>query len=127
MKLITMDLNRPLYSLSVAEYIELNNSIFAKQLATIVAKEQSTAADTTEGDICFIQKAAEITGYAVETLRTKCFYNEIPYIKTPGTKFLKFSKKKLQEWMASGSVKTVDEENEAINEYLTSKRKTKTK
>lgn len=127
MKNSSIDPSRPLYSLSVEEYIELNNSIFAKQLAAIATKEQSTNSNTAEDDICFIQKASEITGYTVTSIRTKCFYNAIPYIKTPGTKFLKFSKKKLQEWMASGSVKTVDEENEAVNEYLVSKRKNKTK
>ncbi|HRH02963.1 MAG TPA: hypothetical protein PLN13_11790 [Bacteroidia bacterium] len=122
-----IDPSRPLYSLSVQEYIDLNKSIFDIQLSKLVAREQSPKSDPDEGDICFIQKASEITGYAVETIRSKCFYNEIPYIKTPGTKFLKFSKKKLHEWMESGAVNTVKEENEELNKYLISKRKSKSK
>jgi excisionase family DNA binding protein len=114
------DLEKPLFTLTVGEYIALNN-----QLISRFEKNQGTKENVLklEKNDILIEEASKITGLAVSTIRTKCHLNEIPYSKPKGTKLLRFKRDELIEWMNSEKRKTITDEELKINSYLNSKRK----
>jgi len=90
-----MNLNkRPLYSLSVGEFIELfesinrDNNMLSKQV------------DTVKMDIIYVQEAAELMSYTVSTVYTKVSRKEIPVLNHGRP--LTFSRRILQEWIKKG-------------------------
>jgi excisionase family DNA binding protein len=114
------DLEKPLFTLTVGEYIALNNQLISRFEKNQGTKENALKLE--KNDI-LIEEASKITGLAVSTIRTKCHLNEIPYSKPKGTKLLRFKRDELIEWMNSENRKTITDEELKINSYLNSKRK----
>ncbi len=87
---------RPLFSLTVEEYIELNRSLLreSERNVTIIEKVPDVS------DLIFIEEAARLTGYTQKTIYTKVCRREIPYVSSGRP--LTFSRKKLTLWMANG-------------------------
>jgi excisionase family DNA binding protein len=117
------NLDKPLFTLTVGEYINLNKQLISQQERTQF-QFQPTPSVQEKNDI-LIDEASKITGLAVSTIRTKCHLNEIPFYKPKGTKLLRFKRDELIEWMNSNKSKTSSELENDINIYLTSKRKKK--
>jgi excisionase family DNA binding protein len=115
--------DKPLYSLTVREYIALNKQLFSELNIREQAKLKTIPLD--EKNDILINEASEVTGLAVSTIRTKCHLNEMPYNKPAGTKLLRFKRDELKEWMASNKIKTNAEAEQDVNDYLLSKGKKK--
>ncbi len=116
------DLEKPLFTLTVGEYIALNNQLISR--FENHRYKQETPLKLEKNDI-LIDEASRITGLAVSTIRTKCHLNEIPYNKPKGTKLLRFKRDELMEWMSSNKCKTTSEEEIDFNKNLIAKRKKK--
>jgi excisionase family DNA binding protein len=116
------DLEKPLFTLTVGEYIALNNRLISR--FENHRYKQETPLKLEKNDI-LIDEASRITGLAVSTIRTKCHLNEIPYNKPKGTKLLRFKRDELMEWMSSNKCKTTSEEEIDFNKNLIAKRKKK--
>jgi excisionase family DNA binding protein len=117
------NLEKPLFTLTIGEYISLNkqmNSLYTKNSV----QNNQIPIQQEKNDI-LIEEASIMTGLAVSTIRTKCHLNEIPYYKPKGTKLLRFKRDELIDWMNSNKSKTSSEVENDINIYLTSKRKKK--
>lgn len=117
------NLNNPLFTLTIGEYINLNKQLISQQ-GRSQNQIQPILSSPERNDI-LIEEASQLTRLAVSTIRTKCHLNEIPYNKPKGTKFLRFKRNELLEWMASNKCKTASEEENDINNYLISKKKKK--
>ena len=114
------DLEKPLFTLTIGEYIALNNQLISRLENNQSKQEKHLKME--KNDI-LIEEASKITGLAVSTIRTKCHFNEIPYSKPKGTKLLRFKRDELIEWMNSEKCQTLTDEELKINSYLISKRK----
>lgn len=114
------DLEKPLFTLTVGEYIALNNQLISRFEKNQGTKENALKLE--KNDI-LIEEASKITGLAVSTIRTKCHLNEIPYYKPKGTKLLRFKRDDLIAWMNSKKQKTSKELENEVNQYLISKGK----
>lgn len=110
-------LSKPLYSLTVAEYIEVNQKIVKQQLLELLSNNSESLQPKSDQDIIFIDEACELTGYSKPTLYSKISKYEIPVLSRG--KPLTFSKKELIQWIHEGKPKTVDVE---VSEYLSKKR-----
>ena len=88
---------RPLFSLTVVEFIELNKSIHDEfnKLSKIIPEKE-----THQLDNIFIEEAAGITGLQKRTLYTKVSRLEIPVISRGRP--LIFSRKQLASWIING-------------------------
>lgn len=117
------NLDKPLFTLTIGEYISLNKQLNFQQERTQI-QFQPTPSEQEKNDI-LIDEASRITGLAVSTIRTKCHLNEIPYNKPKGTKLLRFKRDELMEWMSSNKCKTTSEEEIDFNKNLIAKRKKK--
>jgi excisionase family DNA binding protein len=91
---------------------------FKKQITPIVANKSQPL-----NPICFIEEASKITGLAISTIRSKCNLRKIPFFKPKGTKKLQFKRTELLEWMESGKIKSITEQEADIDNYLISKKK----
>lgn len=116
-------LENPLFTLTIGEYIKLNKLLISQNERNQLQTPQIPISK--EKNDILIDEASRITGLAVSTIRTKCHLNEIPYSKPKGTKLLRFKRDQLIEWMNSEKRKTITDEEQEINIYLTSKRKKK--
>jgi len=114
---------KPLYTLTVGEYIALNRQLFSEHENRQTVNPKTIPIQ--ENNDILIDEASKLTGLAVATIRTKCHLNEMPYNKPKGTKLLRFKRDELKDWMASDKIKTNAEEEQATNKYLISKRKKK--
>lgn len=115
------DLEKPLFTLTVGEYIALNNQLISQNERNQLQTSQITIIK--EKNDILIEEASKITGLAVSTIRTKCHLNEIPYYKPKGTKLLRFKRDDLIAWMNSKKQKTSKELENEVNQYLISKGK----
>jgi len=52
-----------------------------------------------------IDEVAELTGYARQTLYGLVSAGRIPYIKRPGSKFLRFKRTEVEAWMTSNRIR----------------------
>ncbi len=112
------NLLKPLYALTVGEYMELNKKIVADAMAALVAKgSHHVIPAKAEDDLIFIDQAAQITGYKKPTLYSKVCRFEIPVLSRH--KPLTFSKKALVDWISKGKPSIIDEETD---NYLKKKR-----
>ena len=67
---------RPLFTLTVQEYIELNRSLHKE-----VPKENTVKNEVKEErDIVYLEEAAAITGYTDKTIYTKVSRRELPVV-----------------------------------------------
>lgn len=92
------DKNRPLYSLTVGEYLELH-----KALASNLANPKPTETNPTK-ELLTIQEAAEFLRLSVATLYTMNSRNQIPMTKVSGKVY--YRRSALLEWLKSGDRKT---------------------
>ncbi len=103
------DLNKPLYTLTVGEYIELNKKIFTEEAEKIlhVSKDQKTPPKEDQ-DIIFIDEVLSLTGYQRTTLYTKVCKFEIPVVSR--RKPLTFSRKAIIQWLNDGKPTVIEKE-----------------
>lgn len=88
--------NRPLFTLTVQEYIELRKSLDNENKGkSILVREVKE-----EKDIIYLEEAKTLTGYTDNTIYTKVSRREMPVISSGRP--LTFSRKQLNEWMAKG-------------------------
>lgn len=57
-------------------------------------------------ELLTIKEASALTGYAVQTLYGFVCNRKIPFIKREGSKFLRFKKSELLEWMNQNNKQT---------------------
>jgi excisionase family DNA binding protein len=115
------ELDKPLYALTVGEYITLNRQLFSEQTSRENINSKKFP-DQEKNDI-LIGEASKLTELSVPTIRTKCHLNQIPYYKPEGTKYLRFKRDELKAWMASRKINSQSEADQEMNQYLISKRK----
>jgi excisionase family DNA binding protein len=89
--------NRPLFSLTVEEYIKINKSLLRDANRVEFPLSQQTIEMP---ELIFIDEAARITKYTEKTIYTKVCRREIPVVSSGRP--LTFSRKQLNEWMANG-------------------------
>ncbi len=89
--------SQPLYSLTIGEYLELNQQMMSDMFHLYQGKFKESKIDL---DRIFIEEAMEITGYKKATIYSKLSKNEIPCISR--RKPLTFSRKRLIEWIENG-------------------------
>jgi excisionase family DNA binding protein len=89
--------NRPLFQLTVAEYIEINRSLLIES-ARNVEPLKVNAPD--KPDKIFIEEAAKLLCYTEKTIYTKVSRRELPIVSAGRP--LTFSRKQLNDWMANG-------------------------
>ncbi len=89
--------NRPLYSLTVGEYIELQKAIQTDILQKNATVEQNK-------DLLNIQEAADYLQMSVATLYTFNSRKKIPFCRVTGKVF--YRRSVLDIWLASGERKT---------------------
>jgi len=89
-----IDNTKPLYTLTVGEYIELNKKI-------IFEAQENFARENSEEpkDLIGIKDACEFLNLAKQTIYGLVNANKIPYIKKEGHKKLYFSRKELLNWI----------------------------
>ena len=96
-----MNESKPLYSLTVKEYQELNTEFFNRLVDKIIEnKLQNLLPLRPNEDIIFIDEAVTITGYKKSTIYSKVSRFEIPVISR--LRPLTFSRKSLIEWIENG-------------------------
>jgi hypothetical protein len=112
---LTDDDNKPLFTLSVAQYSRILRKIFAEEVERIVrvCLEEKNK-NNQETDICNIDQVIEITKLAKSTLYSKVSKKHIPCLSRG--KPLLFSRDHLHMWLKAGRPQT-DSIN-AIKEIL---------
>ncbi|AUP81220.1 MerR family transcriptional regulator [Flavivirga eckloniae] len=108
---------KPLYSLTIGEYIELNKRTFAEEVGKLLNNQQTNSKEENKSDIIFIDEAADLTGYKKATLYSKVCRFEIPVLSR--RKPLTFSRQAIIDWISNGKPSLIDEETD---KYLKSKR-----
>lgn len=88
---------RPLFTLTVEEYKELNKTIQIDRSYLIQAPEPT---NKEQRDIVFIDEARVITGYKLSTIYSKVSRREIPVLSTGRP--LTFSREELTNWIKAG-------------------------
>ncbi|WP_281989942.1 helix-turn-helix domain-containing protein [Aquimarina aggregata] len=94
------DLLKPLYSLTVGEYTELNRNIIRQQLQELLLNQGQLLPQKADRDIIFIDEACELTGYSKPTMYSKISKYELPVLSRG--KPLTFSKQGLIQWIHQG-------------------------
>jgi len=108
------DLSKPIYSLTVGEYIELNKKAFASEAERIINDFQNKpGSSSTTCDIIFIDEVKELTGYKKSTIYSKVCRFEMPVISK--RRPLTFSRKDIINWLKDGKSSVIDQE---ANDYL---------
>ena len=89
---------------AVAEEIEhLRKKTFAEEFEKASLSNTYSDIDLVkQSNLIYIEKASQLTGLALSTIRKKCHYGEMPYHKPKGTKRLVFKRDVLLAWMESG-------------------------
>ena len=108
------DLSKPIYSLTVGEYIELNKKAFANEAEKLINDYQrNSGCNKSSSDIIFINEVKELTGYKKSTIYSKVCRFEIPVISK--RRPLTFSRKDIINWLKEGKPNVIDQE---ANTYL---------
>lgn len=92
-----IDEKRPLYTLTVGEFRELNK-VIAFDVSHLI--QPPVPIEKAESDILFIDEITQLTGYKESTVYTKVCRREIPVMSYGRP--LTFSKKEILNWMKSG-------------------------
>lgn len=111
------NLEKPLYTLSVEEFTQLNRQIVRQQLEEFNFS-QTDLKQKPDQDIIFIEEACELTGYSKATMYSKISRYEIPVLSRG--KPLTFSKKELIQWIHDGKPNVI-ENIEATNFFKSPK------
>ncbi len=104
------NLLKPLYTLTVGEYIELNKNIIGQQLEELFIKENQHLLQKKDTDIIFIDEACKLTGYSKPTMYSKVSRYEIPVLSRG--KPLTFSKQVLIDWIHQGKPSVIEQETD---------------
>ena len=97
------DLNRPLYSLSIKEFLSLQNEAHEQKLLGLVQKvanDNRLENQKEESDTIHLTDASKLTG-----LREKSIYSKVSRLELPSIsrgRPLLFSRAELQLWMKLG-------------------------
>ena len=96
-----MSNTKPLYTLTVEEYIDLNKKIFSEEADRIInIKLDQLKFNKSDDDVIFIDEAVELTGYKKSSIYSKVCKFEIPVLSR--LRPLTFSKKALLQWITDG-------------------------
>lgn len=96
-----MSNSKPLYSLSVDEYIDLNRKLFSEEAEKLIHNRlQGYVPTKVVDDIIFIDEVVELTGYKKSTIYSKVCRFEIPILTR--LRPLTFSRKALITWINEG-------------------------
>lgn len=107
-----IDLSKPLYSLTVGEYIELNKKILKEEAQKYFPKRECSDAPVTESqDIIFLDELSALTGYRTTTLYSKVCKCEIPVLSR--RRPLTFSRSEILEWLKNGKPTVIEMETRA--------------
>ncbi|PKP20811.1 MAG: hypothetical protein CVU05_08255 [Bacteroidetes bacterium HGW-Bacteroidetes-21] len=98
---MNIDKNRPVYSLSVEEFIQLNKEIFSS------ISESKNNLTTPSGEIMNIEEAAVFLKMAKQTVYSLISKSILPYFKRGKRVF--FRKEELLSWLEKGRKYTKEE------------------
>jgi predicted DNA-binding transcriptional regulator AlpA len=108
------DLSKPLYSLTVGEYIDLSKEAFAQEAKKLMANADGMSATSKlNNDIIFVDEVQQLTGYKKSTIYSKVCRFEMPVISK--RRPLTFSRKEIINWLKVGKPSVIDQE---ANDYL---------
>lgn len=108
------DLSKPLYSLTVEEYIELNERTFEKVAEKIIdSYREKSNKNNFNNDNIFIDELVALTGYKKSTIYSKISRFEMPCISRRAP--LTFSRVAILDWLKNGKPSVIDQE---ANDYL---------
>lgn len=111
---MSLEINKPLYALTIGEFIQLNKEVLQQESQHLIELSNITSVQKEEDDIIFMKDVMQITGYKKATVYTKISRFEIPVLsrKKPVT----FSKKEIIKWIKEGKPSTLDKDwNNFIN------------
>lgn len=92
-----IDFSKPLFSLTIAEYIDLHTSL-------VDTSDKQTKVSNNVKDLLTIQEAADYLQMSVATLYTFNSRKKIPYVRVTGKIY--YRRTALDAWLASGERKT---------------------
>lgn len=97
-------LEKPLSTLTVEEYLNLNRQVISEYANRVLSKEEEFQEVINSNDLIYANEVLEITGYKMPTLYSKVSRSEIPVVsrRTP----LTFSRKKINQWISNGRPKS---------------------
>lgn len=101
---------KPLYSLTVGEYIELNKKVFSEEAERLLQEKPKVVSDETPDDIIFMDDVVKLTGYKKATLYSKVCRFEIPVLSR--RKPLTFSREDIIRWIHDGKPNVIDQETD---------------
>lgn len=103
------DLSKPLYSLTVGEYIDLNKQAFAQEAKKLLANNDGfSGKSNSNNDIIFVDDVQQLTGYKKSTIYSKVCRFEMPV--TSKRRPLTFSRKDIINWLKEGKPSVIDQE-----------------
>lgn len=89
---------------------EIVQEVVRNEVPQIIQKELSSQEGIKNKEdrkeLLTIKEAAQLTGYAVQTLYGFVCNRKIPFVKRPGSKFLRFKKSELIQWMSQNNKPT---------------------
>lgn len=101
------DLSKPLYSLTVGEYIDLSKQAFANEAKKLIADSNSDSSKSkSNSDIIFVEEVQDLTGYKKSTIYSKVCRFEMPVISK--RRPLTFSRKDIINWLKDGKPTVID-------------------
>ncbi len=108
------DLSKPLYSLTVGEYIDLSKQAYSEEAKKIIENCQKNLGNcSSNNDSIFIDEVEALTGYKKSTIYSKVCRFEMPVISK--RRPLTFSRKDIMNWLKGGKPSVIDQE---ANDYL---------
>ena len=120
MNINDFDQSKPLYALTIGEFIELNKLIFLE----IISNNQLTKQVVEkEEEVLNITQASKLVKLAVPTLYSLVSRGQIPYFKISGLKRIYFKRSTLLSWIDEGRRKTNKEMEDDALSYLVTRRK----
>ncbi len=113
------NLSKPLFSLTIEEYKELQRELFNEQEKRFIENNKTTSTSKEDKDLIFLEEVCEITGYTRPTLYSKISRFEIPVLSRG--KPLTFSKKEIIEWIHQGKPHALEQKADAYIKRSTPK------
>jgi hypothetical protein len=101
-KEIKFSLDKPIWTLTAMEFLELQNQGIKAALKEIISTEVKHAKEEAipKSDIINVDEAAKLTGYLPKTLYSKVCRREIPRVSAGRP--LIFSRKEIELWLKLG-------------------------
>ena len=103
------DLTKPLYSLTVGEFMDLNKQVFASEGEKLINNyHKNPAYNSSVSDIIFIDEVEKLTDYKKSTIYSKVCRFEMPVISK--RRPLTFSRNDIVNWLKEGKPSVIDRE-----------------